>query len=180
MSTFKRCISLLLVLGILLGVLAPAAQAAPVEDMATVDAGAMTIEGTNGFGTLLSQEIQESQEESASAEEDYEAGYSVIDLTFDGSTATVEYSSLEEARLVVAVYSEDGLQMLASGETTVSPDADMATVTIEGDMPEYFLASAYLMDTYDLSPLCAAYDTPMYTRDMQELLAMTVSPSTSS
>ena len=30
------------------------------------------------------------------------------------------------------------------------------------------------MDTYDLSPLCAAYDTPMYTREMQELLESTV------
>ena len=54
MSTLKRCISLLLVLGILLGVLTPAAQAVPVEETATVNTDNVTIEGTNGFGDLLS------------------------------------------------------------------------------------------------------------------------------
>lgn len=132
------------------------------------------MEGTNSFGTLLSQEIQESQEESATTEEGYESGYSIVDLTFNGAVATVEYSSLEEAILVVAVYSEDGLKMLASGNTVVSPEEDVAAVTIEGDMPGYFQASAYLIDTYDMSPLYAAYDTPMYTQEMQELLESTV------
>ena len=174
MQTFKRAMAMVLTMIMVLSLIPAHSFATEYQVAPEVDASNMTIEGTNGFGNLLSQEIQESQEESDSAEEDYEAGYSVVDLTFDGSTATVEYSSLEEARLVVAVYSEDGLQMLASGETTVSPEDDVSTVTIEGDIPEYFLASAYLMDTYDLSPLCAAYDTPMYTREMQELLESTV------
>lgn len=170
----KRVLSMLMALVLVFTMLPLQALATEPEPDTSVDTGDLTMEGTNGFGTLLSQEIQESQEESAEAEEDYEAGYSVIDLTFEGSTATVEYSSMEEAILVVAVYSEDGLQMLASGDTVVSPDENLATVTIQGDMPEYFMASAYLMDTYDLSPLCKAYDTPMYTREMQELLASTV------
>ena len=174
MQTFKRTIALILTLIMVFSIVSGGALAAESEAVSKLDTGDMTIEGTNGFGTLLSQEIQESQEESASAEEDYEAGYSVIDLTFEGSLATVEYSSLEEAILVVALYSEDGMQMLASGTVQVSPDEDLAYVTIEGDMPEYFQASAYLVDTYDLSPLCAAYDTPMYTREMQELLASTI------
>lgn len=59
MSTAKRWISLLLVLGILLGVLPPAAQAVPVEETASVNTGDVTIQGTNGFGALLSQEINE-------------------------------------------------------------------------------------------------------------------------
>jgi len=47
-------------------------------------------------------------------------------------------------------------------------------VSIVGDMPQYFVATAYLLDNYDNSPLCTAYSTPMYTKEMQDLLASTV------
>ena len=147
----------------------PAAQAKEPE--AAAKTGPVTMTGTNSFGTLLSEEISAEQLE---AEEVFSGGYSVIDLTIADAVATVEYSSLEEAILVVSIYSEDGLQMLASGKTTVKPENDLAEVTLVGEMPEYFLASAYLVDTYDYSPLCASYDTPMYTQEMQELLASTV------
>ena len=170
----KRILTFLLALVLVFTAMPVQAMASKPEPETSVNTGNVTVEGTNGFGTLLSQEIQQSQEDALAENEDYEAGYAVTNLTFDGTTATVEYSSLEEAILIVAVYSEDGMQMLASGDTVVNPDEFATTVTIEGDLPEYFLASAYLMDTYDLSPLCAAYDTPMYTREMQELLASTV------
>ena len=174
MSTMKRCISLLLVLGIILGVLVPATQAAPVEETASVNTDNVTIEGTNGFGNLLSQEITESQEEAEAAEADYPNGYTVTDLVIEGNIATVTYDTMEEATLVVALYTEDGMQMLNSTTATVSPDATEAELIFEGNMPEYFMASAYLLDQYDYSPLCAPYDTPMYTQEMQELLASTV------
>lgn len=174
MSRFKRCISLLLVLGILLGVLAPAAQAAPVEETATVNADNVTIEGTNGFGDLLAQEVAENQQETETQSKDYPGGYSVTDLQIVDNVATVTYDTMEEATLVVALYTEDGMQLLTSAKATVTPENTEASVTFEDEIPEYFMASAYLMDSYDLSPLCAAYDTPMYTRQMQELLASTV------
>ena len=174
MSTFKRSISLLLVLGILLGVLAPAAQAAPVKETATVDTGDVTIEGTNGFGDLLAQEITENQQENVTENEGYPGGYTVADLKIVDNVATVTYDTLEEAILVVALHTEDGMQLITSATVTVTPDATEAVVTFEGETPEYFLASAYLLNQYDYSPLCASYDTPMYTREMQELLASTV------
>lgn len=90
------------------------------------------------------------------------------------NVATVTYDTMEEATLVVALYTEDGMQLLTSAKATVTPENTEASVTFEDEIPEYFMASAYLMDSYDLSPLCAAYDTPMYTRQMQELLASTV------
>ena len=42
----------------------------------------ITIEGTNTLGTLLSEEIQESQEESALQMEGYKNGYAITDLSF--------------------------------------------------------------------------------------------------
>ena len=165
----KRVLSFLLVLCMVVAML-PGRAAAQEARTDLVNNG-MTVEGTNSFGTLLSNEIAESQEET---ESDYQAGYSVTELTFSGSTATVTYDALEEATLVVAVYTEDGRQLLASGRATVSPDETEATVAIEGEMPEYFYATAYLLDTYDYVPLCEEFSTPMYTREMQALLASTV------
>ena len=174
MQMIKRIFALVLTLAMLVSTIPVQAFAAEPQVAPEVDPGDMTIEGTNGFGNLLSEAITKEQEADAEAESEYEAGYTVTDLEIEGNVATVTYDSMEEAILIVALYTEDGMQMLTSGKTTVSPDTEKTTVTIEGTMPEYFMASAYLVDTYDLSPLCAAYDTPMYTQEMQELLASTV------
>lgn len=168
MKITKRLISMLLALTLLVGMYPVTVQAEDVQS--TVDSGSTTIEGTNGFGNLLSQDLQEEQ---AAQEEDYSGGYNVIGLTIEDNIATVEYDSMEEAVLVVALYTEDGVKLLLSGNTLVDPENTVATVELEGDMPEYFMASAYLMDTFDYSPLCSAYDTPMYTKEMQDLLAST-------
>ena len=174
MSNFKRTIALLLALVMVLSMLPVRSTATETQPETEVDTGDVTIEGSNGFGNLLSDAITEKQESESEEASEYEAGYTVTDLEIEGNTAIVTYDSMEEAILIVALYSEDGMQMLTSAKTTVMPDATEATVTFEGTMPEYFLASAYLVDVYDLSPLCAAYDTPLYTQEMQELLASTV------
>lgn len=164
----KRLLSMILVLTLLMGMVPVPAKANEVStQMADND---VTIQGSNGFGNLLSEDLQTEY-----AEETEDSGaYGVTDLTIAGNTAVVEYHTMEEAILVVAIYTEDKLQMITSGKTEVSPDFTETTVTIAGTMPEYFHASAYLVDTYDYSPLCQAYDTPMYTRAMQDLLDATV------
>ena len=163
----KRFFCLFLTLVLLVGMLPVPARA--TEDNAQVTNEDVTIEGTNGFGNLLSDNIRQQYERETA----YSGAYSVTDLTIAGNTAVVEYGAMEEAILVVAIYSEDGLQMITSGKTTVSPDATEATVTIS-NLPQYFMAAAFLVDTYDYSPLCESYETPMYTREMQELLASTI------
>ena len=167
----RRILSFILAFVMVFSMLPAQAFAEETEPETQVDTGDVTIEGTNGLGNLLSDAIAEEQEE---AESEYGAGYTVTDLVIDGNTATVTYDAMEEAILIVALYTEDGLQMLTSGKTTVTADATEATVTIEGTMPRYFLAKAYLVDSYDYSPLCQSYETPIYTQDMQELLASTI------
>ncbi|MBQ6831347.1 MAG: leucine-rich repeat domain-containing protein [Oscillospiraceae bacterium] len=168
-NIFKRSLSLLLCCTMLLSVL-PAGVSAE-ETVSTVESDELFAEGTNGLGVLLSEEIEIAQQEQQSA---YDEGYAVVDLTVENGVAIVEYSSMEEANVIVCLYSEDGLQMLASGYTVVDPEQSYTTVTIEGDLPQYFMASAYIADVYDFSPLGAAYTTPMYTQEMQELLSSTV------
>ena len=174
MKNTKRLMALLLTLVMVFSLVPLGALAAEPLSVPEVNTDNMTVQGTNGFGYLLSDAVALNQEQEAQSESEYGAGYAVTDLEIEGNTATVTYSALEEAVLIVALYSEDGMQMLTSGKTTVTADATEATVTLAGTVPEYFLASAYLVDVYDLAPLCAAYDTPIYTREMQELLASTV------
>lgn len=121
----KRVLSLFLILTMLVGMLPVLAQAEPV-----VQGGDITVEGTNSLGTLLSEEIGRQQEEMAAASD----GYAVVGLTVEGMKATVEYTSMEEATLVVGVYTEDGLQLLTSGKTLVNPEETVATVMLEGDI----------------------------------------------
>ena len=106
----KRLIAGLLTVVMLLGIIPTAAFATNPENQTSVNPGDVSIEGTNGFGTLLSEEITENQEATAAEAEEYEDGYTVTDLVIGGSTATVTYDSRQGAIRVVALYSEDGMQ----------------------------------------------------------------------
>ncbi|MBR3704751.1 MAG: hypothetical protein IKM11_04635, partial [Oscillospiraceae bacterium] len=170
----QRVISAFLAVIMLVSIFPTTGYAANAGDTTEVDTGDVSIEGTNAFGALLSAELTANQIDAAQEQSEYEAGYSVTALDIVGNTATVEYNSQETAVLLVAIYSEDWMQLLASGKVVVSAEETQAVVTIEGEMPEYFQAMAYLMDTYDFSPLCTAYTTPLYTQAMQELLNSTV------
>ena len=174
MQIFKRAMALALTLVMVFSIIPAGAFALESTTVPKVDENSVTIEGTNGFGNLLSAAISEEQKAAAEAEPEYAAGYGVTGLEIEGNVATVTYNALEDAILIVALYSEDGMQMLASGKTAVTPDDTETTVTIEGTMPQYFQASAYLVDSYDFSPLCQAYETPVYTKEMQQLIASNI------
>jgi len=155
-------------------------QAFAVQDTgnaeASMDSQDVDFEGTNAVGSLLAEAIAQEQQSTIVSSEDtpYENGYTLTDIVVQGSVATVTYDAMEEAQLVVALYSDDGMQLLNTAKTTVTAEETTATVTFSGQMPQYFVAAAYLLDVYDFSPLCPSYETPMYTQDMQELLDMTV------
>lgn len=59
--------------------------------------------------------------------------------------------------------------MLASGNIDASKDGTVASVTITGDMPQYFVATAFLLDKESHEPLCDSFTTEMYTKDIQDL-----------
>ena len=167
MTITKRGLSLLLCLVMLLSTVPVTRAQAANEPEASVDSGAVTVESTNSVGNLLSKELQAYQEADEAA-----GGYNVVGLTVENGVATARFRTLEPAILVVGIYTEDGLQMLTSGKAEVWPEDTEISIVLE-NIPEYFTAKAYLVDSYDYSPLCAAYESPLYTRQMQELLAST-------
>ena len=168
----KRLLAFILVVCLMFTTV-PALPVTAQETGAAADTGDVSLEGTSSLGNLLTEEVIAQQEQTAQEYAEYSDSYCVLDLTFQGNVATVEYSTLEEAVLVVALYTEDGVQLITSGKTLVDPELSEATVTIASDMPEYFTASAYLLDVYDSTPLCPSYFTPMYTQEMQALLDST-------
>lgn len=166
----KRFISMLLILCMVMSMVPAYASAEEQDQQATVDTDDVTLEGTNSIGTMLVEEIQEEQEDQ---EEESSGGYVILGVTVEGSTATVSFDTMETAQLMVGLYSEDGVQLIASGKTMVTKDEHEAAVTIEGTVSQYFMVRVFLLDNYDYSPLCKSYTTPMYTQEMQNLLAST-------
>ena len=167
----KRVIAMILALTMLAGVLPAGAMAQQTQ--ASVETDDLVVSGNNSFGTLLSERISEHQAEGEASAEGYLPGYSINSLSVKGSTARVGYDAAGPALLVVALYSEDGLQLLTSASAEVSADATVAELTFAGEMPDYFLASAYLLDTFGFSPLCGTFETPLYTEKLQKLRAST-------
>lgn len=164
---FKRILSTLLVLVTLLSFLPPKAAA---QESAPQVAGDVTVEGTNSFGTLLANTVQNDPQTQSETQVNR-----ICDLQFNGSLATVEYTSIQAARLVVAVYTEDGRKMLGSGTLEVSPEDTLADVEIEiGTMPRYYSAAAYLLDSKTNDPLSPEFRTQLYTKTVQDIKNSTV------
>ena len=164
---FKRFLSTLLVLVTLLSFLPPKAAA---QESAPQVAGDVMVEGTNSFGTLLANTVQNDPQTQSETQPNR-----ICDLQFNGSLATVEYTSVQAARLVVAVYTEDGSKMLGSGTREVSPEDTLADVEIEiGTMPKYYSAAAYLLDIQTNDPLSPEFRTQLYTKTVQDIKNSTV------
>ena len=137
-------------------------------------------EGTDSVGDFLASEIQTQKEEQAQNN-----GNCIISLEFedeeededssDRNIAYVSFSARTEAELIVGVYDEKHIQMLAYGKTEVTEEDTYAEITVDiNEMPAYFTATAYLLDKEDHRPLCQEYTTEMYTKEMQELKKSTV------
>lgn len=126
----------------------------------------LSVSGKGSIGKLLSNEISDKL-----AEQESINGNNIISVEVEDDVATVEYQAVKDCTLVVAIYSEDEIKMLASGSQEVLAEEDTAEVTIDIDtMPEYFCLKAFLVETDDYSPLCSAFSSSEYTKDMQELL----------
>ncbi|MGN1481187.1 carboxypeptidase regulatory-like domain-containing protein [Porcipelethomonas sp.] len=128
------------------------------------------IRSTNSFGSLLTDALDEETEEQLKGN-----GYKVTSVEVDTSTneAFVEFEALKNCTLVVAVFNEEGTQLVASGSKEVTNQELETTVTIEGTLPQYFYLKAFLVENTTMRPLSVEYDSPNYTQEMQEFFAKT-------
>ncbi|MDE6797529.1 MAG: hypothetical protein K2J36_05910 [Ruminococcus sp.] len=129
----------------------------------------ISINGKNSFGQLMSEILAEEQDR-----QENNNGFNVFSAEVTGNTVTAEYEVLESCTMITAIYDEDGVQMITSGKTEVTPEENYIEVTIETDvMPQYFYLRVFLVDSQTLSPLCTAYESPNYTREMQDFFSKT-------
>ena len=168
----KRALSILLAVLMLTTIV-------PVEALATetgagesitAETGEVNVDGVGSVGMLLSSALTEEQQEKSEELEH------ITDVEFEGSVATVSYQVLDDdCSVVVALYDDLHPEtMLTSGTAEVTADKTRVKVTMAGEMPEHFLATAYLIDRQTLAPRCAAFTTQLYTAEMQAFLATTV------
>ena len=109
-------------------------------------------------------------EENEKSEERQKSVNSITGLDFSENDASVEYQTEEDAEIVVAVYDEQHSRMLASWKISdASKDGTVASVTITGDMPQYFVATAFLLDKESHEALCDSFTTEMSAKDIQDL-----------
>lgn len=130
----------------------------------------ISVQGTDSFGELFADAVGaevESQEKNN--------GYNIFSVEMKDKTATVSFETLKDATLVVGIYEEDGIKMLASGKTAVKKGEQAASVTIDiSAMPNYYYVKAFLIEGDSFKPLCTSYESPNYTREMQEFFKKTV------
>lgn len=108
------------------------------------------------------------------AEQEENDGCNIFSIEVTGTQAEVEFETNQYASLIVAVYNEAGDRMIASGNLDVAPGEEEAIVEIETeDLPEYFYLRGFLVDYETLEPICTSYESPNYTKEMQEFLAKT-------
>lgn len=109
-------------------------------------------------------------------------GCNVFSIEIQGSTANVSLESVVDAVLFVAVYDEEGTEMITFGRTDVSARQKEAVVEIdevEGQsIPKYFYVKGVLLEKETLRPLCKAYETPVYTKGMTQVQAPVLSDDT--
>ena len=129
----------------------------------------LSVSGTNSLGTMLANEIADKNEET----EDNN-GYNIFSVAVSGNNAVVSFETVTDATLLVAIYNESCDTLIATGTTEVTNGETEKNVILDtNDMPQYFYVKGYLIDTTTNKPLCTAYSSPMYTKDMQEFLSKT-------
>ena len=129
----------------------------------------ISVNSTNSFGDLLSKEISNED-----IEESESVGCKIFTAEVTDDRVSVEFQTLKPGTLVAAIYDEDGIKLISTGKTDVSPEDTSAEITLDTySMPEYFYLRVFLVDTTTLRPMCKVYDCPNYTKEMQEFLAKT-------
>lgn len=171
---FKRILSSLLVLVTLVSFLPPKVSAEGTENIQSENE--TTMEATNSFGSLLVNTLDADPSAGQPAESGSEEPQSGIsDLQIEGTSAYAEYYTERPAKLVVAIYTEDGARMLGSGVTEVSPEETQAEVDIQiSPMPRYYSAGAFLLDAETNEPLSSEFRTQLYTKAVQDVREATV------
>lgn len=166
---FKKITAVLLTLVLMAATFPLSAFAARTDENSPSVRQNMRVQANNSFGSLMADNLEQEQERLE------ESGCAIVSAEVEGKTAVVDFFVTQSAVLVAAIYDEAGETLLATGQQTVTPDDETVRIPIDAEqMPQYFYLRVFLNAPDSQRPLCEAYSSPKYTRDMQELLASDV------
>ncbi len=170
----KRITAIILVIVIFFGGLAHteflyAKEADTEEDLQFMPENESNIEAEDSFGGLLANAL-----ESEMDAQEGNNGYQIFSAEVEGTEVDVTFETLTSATVVVGIYEETGIKLLNLGSSEVTSEDSEVLINLEKDeMPQYFYLRVFLVDTDTLRPLCKAYETPDYTKEMQDLFQST-------
>ena len=129
----------------------------------------ISVQGTDSFGNMVAEAIDNKVEQQEENE-----GCNIFEITMSGIEAEVDFETNKDASLVVGIYDEAGIKMVASGHAEVTTDEKTVKINIEdGQLPDYYYVKGFLVDPETYEPYCTAYETPNYTKEMQEFFSKT-------
>ena len=129
----------------------------------------ISVQGTDSFGNMVAEAIDNKVEQQEENE-----GCNIFGITMSGTEAEVDFETNKDASLVVGIYDEAGIKMVASGHAEVTTDEKTVKINIEnGQLPDYYYVKGFLVDPETYEPYCTAYETPNYTKEMQEFFSKT-------
>lgn len=142
-----------------------------MKEAASMNAGNVQVQGSNSFGKIL----QNSLTDYTNQKNQTNNPNCILDIEMSGKTANVSFRTTQSCTLLVGIYSEDGTQLIASGEKEVKEsDTNVAVAISTGSIPTYYYIRATLISSELGRPLSEEYTNPMYTKDMQQLMDQTV------
>ena len=170
MKIHKRILSFLTsaVMSLTMTVSMLPANAEEGSDLTTDTTKDVQYTAESSLGALLLDETQTAQEDA------FDGSCGITDVTVENGTASVSYYVNTACELVVGFYSDDESQMYASVSEHVTPPEEntggnaLAEFTLPDEVPEYYLVKAFLV-AEDLSPLCTAYSTNLYTEEITRI-----------
>ena len=129
----------------------------------------ISVQGTDSFGNMVAEAIDNKVEQQEENE-----GCNIFEITMSGTEAEVDFETNKDASLVIGIYDEAGIKMVASGHAEVTTDEKTVKINIEnGQLPDYYYVKGFLVDPETFEPYCTAYETPNYTKEMQEFFSKT-------
>lgn len=93
----------------------------------------MVFSSDNSMGKLIADKL------SNSTDVQNNKGYNILDVTVTGTNAEVELESIDDAQIIVGIYSEDGQEMQGMGTADIKQSDRKVVININIDtMPQYF------------------------------------------
>ena len=163
--TVKRILAVLLTAVMLLSV-APMSVFAKGNEPDVENGTQAEIKQTNSLSKMLAEATDMSQVA-------MDSPYYISEMTFDGRIANVRYYNEQDCLLAVAVYDESTGQMLDSAVELVEAESVTADITMNFDLPEHFLAKAFLLDENNAA-LCKELVCRTYTTEYEKIASLTV------